>query len=248
MVHTKKILITCAILIQSLISSAQYCVGIPVSDTLTTVAITDIGSCYPLFTQNIGVASNMFPYATGLNLGFLISTSIPSGNLSTQTGIVNSGDTLPLSSLVLNYQFYFSTPGMVVVHLITWGTPTVGGETYKCGPWLVVFGTSTCTNPGTILSGSTCTVCPGTGITSGDHFPEMNISPNPSSGIFQFAISNWQSAKTEIEIYNVLGEQVYKTKVKNQKQEINLSEQTKGIYFVKIISAEKIATQKIIIE
>ena len=77
---------------------------------------------------------------------------------------------------------------------------------------------------------------------------EFYISPNPSSGLFTINMENVTGKMAEVEIYNVLGEKVYKSDVKSQKEEINLSNQPKGIYFVKIIADEKVYEQKIVIE
>ena len=74
---------------------------------------------------------------------------------------------------------------------------------------------------------------------------EISISPNPSSGIFTLQST---AEITTIEIYNVLGEEVYKSEVKSQKEEINLSNQPSGIYFVKVITDEKVYSRKIIID
>ena len=79
----------------------------------------------------------------------------------------------------------------------------------------------------------------------------INIYPNPSNGIFSIQSSEKISA---IEIINVLGEKIYSLdpstslRVTNQKAEINLSKQPKGIYFIKINSENEITTRKIIIE
>ena len=71
------------------------------------------------------------------------------------------------------------------------------------------------------------------------------VYPSPSSGIFN--LKNADEIKT-IEVYNTLGEIVYSKQYTIDKTEIDLSVQPKGIYFVKIISDNKVSIQKIIIE
>lgn len=71
------------------------------------------------------------------------------------------------------------------------------------------------------------------------------VSPNPSSGIF--TVTSEQEI-TAIEIYNVLGEKIFKSEMRDKKYEIDLSAQTKGIYFIKVITGDKVSTQKIIID
>jgi hypothetical protein len=78
---------------------------------------------------------------------------------------------------------------------------------------------------------------------------QLSIFPNPSNGIFSInQQANFNKPQT-IEIYNMLGENIYtsstnKTKINN----INMSDSPKGLYFVKLIDGEKTSTQKIIIQ
>ena len=56
------------------------------------------------------------------------------------------------------------------------------------------------------------------------------IFPNPTSGIFTLSSSEKIST---VEISDVLGKQVYEKQVRSPKEEIDLSSQPKGIYFLK---------------
>jgi len=78
----------------------------------------------------------------------------------------------------------------------------------------------------------------------------VNIFPNPSNGKFtvllntQYAILN-----TQIEIYNVLGEIVFQSEIKNPKSEIDLSVQPTGMYFYQVKNNKQfISSGKIIIQ
>ncbi|MEK6616660.1 MAG: T9SS type A sorting domain-containing protein [Bacteroidota bacterium] len=77
-----------------------------------------------------------------------------------------------------------------------------------------------------------------------------NIIPNPSNGKFNIEITNFSEMNSEIriEIYNTLGEKVFQSIINTQQSAIDLSTQSKGIYFIKVISGENIFTQKIIIQ
>jgi hypothetical protein len=66
------------------------------------------------------------------------------------------------------------------------------------------------------------------------------IYPNPTSGIITIDIPYFK----QIEIYNINGILIKKTNMRN----IDLSEQAKGVYFVKIITKENMEIKKIIIE
>ncbi len=59
----------------------------------------------------------------------------------------------------------------------------------------------------------------------------INIFPNPSNG--NFNISGLQG-ENEIEIYNCIGELIYKTKTKNNIEFVSLNELAKGIYFCRV--------------
>ncbi len=73
---------------------------------------------------------------------------------------------------------------------------------------------------------------------------EINIFPNPSSGIFTIESSERISS---IEISNVLGEKIYSEKNNSGKASVDLSTQPKGIYFIKVVSYKFIQTKKVII-
>lgn len=76
---------------------------------------------------------------------------------------------------------------------------------------------------------------------------EIIISPNPSNGIFN--ISTNSELKKDIYIYDVTGKIVYQNiSVVEKNITLNLSEQQKGIYIVRITDANSSTTHKIIIE
>lgn len=75
---------------------------------------------------------------------------------------------------------------------------------------------------------------------------DINIYPSPSSGIF--AVTSQEEIEA-IEIYNILGEKVRSgSSSGSKKMEIDLSNEAKGIYFIKIQSGEKTRAQKIVIQ
>lgn len=75
----------------------------------------------------------------------------------------------------------------------------------------------------------------------------VTIYPNPSNGTFQINSNGLQVSR--LEIYNLLGEKIY-TSTKNAESNftIDISNQSKGIYFVKIYEGEKSYTNKIIVQ
>jgi len=76
----------------------------------------------------------------------------------------------------------------------------------------------------------------------------ISIYPNPSSGLFTMQInSQWLMSNSQIDIYNVLGEKVWHSEIYNQQSQIDLSSQSKGIYFIKVQSGNNVYTKKVII-
>ena len=61
----------------------------------------------------------------------------------------------------------------------------------------------------------------------------FSIYPNPSSGTF--TISSSQKINS-IEIFDVLGKEIIQLEAGSRKQEINISAQAQGVYFVKVFS------------
>lgn len=73
----------------------------------------------------------------------------------------------------------------------------------------------------------------------------INIFPNPCMGTFIIATKENNHLIT---ITNMLGEDIYQSEIKSQKSEIDLSSQSKGIYFVKIYEGNRIHLEKIVIQ
>jgi len=71
------------------------------------------------------------------------------------------------------------------------------------------------------------------------------IYPNPNTGIFNIRTD---ANKLKIEIYSTLGELITKKMLLNGVQQIDLSEEAKGIYFVKLIHDGKIEQRKILVK
>ena len=71
------------------------------------------------------------------------------------------------------------------------------------------------------------------------------IYPNPNTGIFNIRTD---ANKLKVEIYSTLGELITKKMLLNGVQQIDLSEEAKGIYFVKLIHDGKIEQRKILVK
>lgn len=75
------------------------------------------------------------------------------------------------------------------------------------------------------------------------------IFPNPSNGKFQFEVNGLDFEKNSTCIvYNMTGETIHQSTITNKKFDIDLSDQTNGIYFVQINNGQSILTNKIVIQ
>ena len=80
----------------------------------------------------------------------------------------------------------------------------------------------------------------------------VSIYPNPNTGSFTVSIAGNTQESIEIDVFNVLGEDVFKSKAENvngaYSKEITLSTIAKGIYTVRIKTGSKLYHKKIIVE
>ncbi|OFY87024.1 MAG: hypothetical protein A3F72_06075 [Bacteroidetes bacterium RIFCSPLOWO2_12_FULL_35_15] len=80
----------------------------------------------------------------------------------------------------------------------------------------------------------------------------VTIFPNPSNGKFNLVVATQNEVKgkqSQIEIYNVLGECIYKSLILNPQSLIDISSQPKGIYFYRITNEQHlIGNGKIVIQ
>ena len=63
---------------------------------------------------------------------------------------------------------------------------------------------------------------------------KISLYPNPTYGKFQVSVSDIDTDYSEIEITDVFGKMTYHTVIKNKMTELDLSDQTAGVYFVRI--------------
>ncbi len=76
-----------------------------------------------------------------------------------------------------------------------------------------------------------------TGIRQFTQNKNFEIYPNPTTG--SVILTNELSYAEKIEVYNSLGVLVYNSQLKDAKTEIDLSQQPKGIYFIRVGSVTK---------
>ena len=81
--------------------------------------------------------------------------------------------------------------------------------------------------------------------TSTETIEGLSLYPNPVSGD-KIYITSTKNLEKEIEIYNVLGKAIKKTKLRGK--ELDISSLVAGIYIVKIKEQNEIATRKLVVK
>ena len=80
---------------------------------------------------------------------------------------------------------------------------------------------------------------------------KMNFYPNPNNGKFNLSFELESKEKTTIEIYDESGKKVYSEELLDfsgkYNKEIDLSKESKGVYFIKVNQNKKSLTKKIIV-
>ncbi len=96
---------------------------------------------------------------------------------------------------------------------------------------------------------SSCYTVNNVGITESNESFVISIHPNPSNGNFQLVIENLtHNQKYNMEIFNALGKKVYQTAITNAKSDINLNDNAKGIYFIKLYTGQSVVSRRVVIE
>jgi len=75
----------------------------------------------------------------------------------------------------------------------------------------------------------------------------INVYPNPSDGKYTVEL-NGKGNGAAVEVYNLVGELIYRSVIKNDKSEIDLSNNASGVYFTCIKTSDTIYYSKIIKE
>lgn len=77
------------------------------------------------------------------------------------------------------------------------------------------------------------------------------ISPNPNNGSFSVIIDNYTGKNGKIEIFNIIGEKIFETKLSNTgsiNQKIDVGEIAPGVYNMRLTDDQKFITKQLIIQ
>ncbi len=90
------------------------------------------------------------------------------------------------------------------------------------------------------------------GLTNYHSAMEINLIPNPTAGEFFLVLKGYNDAETSVNIFNIDGQCVYNEKLKIDADvytdNINLAAFAKGVYYVKVMSANRVKTMKLVLE
>ena len=76
---------------------------------------------------------------------------------------------------------------------------------------------------------------------------KVDVYPNPSNGLFTINLSDIKDSKVKLEVYNLIGEKVWENNFNKENTTINLSQLSKGIYYLSVKSSNNTITKKITI-
>ncbi len=198
------------------------------SATTSVIAVSPtVTTSYTVFGTNA---------VSGCTASAAITQSVATLNLSTTTSnsLICPGNpaTLTVNGNATSYFWNTSATASVIVV-----NPTVT-TTYTVFATNAVTG---CTATAVIMQNvSLCT-----GLKNSIMDNEIEIYPNPTSGI---VFLDMIDETTEIEVTNSLGKVIYKNKTASNKQEVDLSRQINGVYFIKLKTANGTVIKKIIKE
>jgi hypothetical protein len=226
------------------IFSQNYTVGIPVSDSVTSI----------FYTGNIDCQSNpalalSLPYSsvTGVESIFIINSSAPV--TSVPGGLLNTIDTLYPVQSGNNYEIYVPYGETFSGTIKFVGVPEIAGEQYGCN----TFGWNSigtiCPTVYSFFWGNSCIVSE---LTSIHHTTrELNdysfeIYPNPSNAIITISLRAELEPDSQINMYDVAGRQIGEWSIVNDKKTIDVSNFAEGVYVIQLQTSEGIVNKKFV--
>lgn len=227
-------------------------------NTTPTVAVTASSNaiCIGSSVTLTGTGATTYTWTGGVNNGVAFSpstsgtytvTGSSNGCTSTPTAVaVNVNTVIPTvtasasSNTVCSGSNVTLTGGGATSYVwsggVTNATPFIPASS---GTYTVTGTTSGCTNTATVaITVNTCTGIKS--VSAADVY--LNVYPNPSNGEFTVAVTGL-TEKLSIEIFNGLGEIVYKENLTSDKQTINANF-ANGVYFIKLIENGKVLSIK----
>jgi hypothetical protein len=77
---------------------------------------------------------------------------------------------------------------------------------------------------------------------------DVNIFPNPSTGIITIAFAGNNTDKDVVEVFNIFGQKIVERKSLQNNTRLDLSSYPKGLYLIKVTSGDRAITSKVVLE
>ena len=91
-----------------------------------------------------------------------------------------------------------------------------------------------------------------TALSSIDKSVSLNVYPNPNKGVFTLNVNTTNVKELNIQVLNAQGQVVYTKNnfknIANVNEQIDLSNNAKGIYFINVTSDKGVKTHKVIVQ
>ena len=149
--------------------------------------------------------------------------------------ITTTGTTLTANQTGATYQWLDCDNGNAIIT----GETSVSFTATSNGNYAVEITTGSC------IDTSVCVNIATVGINEAANNLGLSIYPNPNKGIFTL---NIKAKNVVVEIMNTQGQIVLTKNNVNTNQQIDLSNNAKGIYFVTVTSNQAVTTQKVIVQ
>ena len=189
-------------------------------------------------TTSVGNSSGNISVSAINSCGSSASQTLAVNVNSVNTSVSQSGNILSANISGATYQWINCINNTIILGQIsqTFNAPAIGN-------YAVIITQNGCSDTSSCYNISTVEI-------SENSFSIFTkIYPNPSTGKIQIIIDDLKFIKnSSIEIFNMQGIIIYQSEIINTKFDIDLINQTKGFYFIKICAGEKIFTRKILIE
>lgn len=198
---------------------------ITVSPTATTVYTVTVSNANCSVIDSVEVTVNMLPV---VNLGPDDSFKSTAGSITLDAGNPNASWT-------------WSTGDLTQTVLLNSGNMSTGANTVS-----VLVTENGCSASDTVV----ITMIDDVSIENALNNVEMNIYPNPTSGVFTMTINGF-SGQINMEIVNLTGQVVYTEKLDakiNFNANFDMRTLAKGVYYIKLSNNTGVKTQKLIIK
>ncbi len=86
-----------------------------------------------------------------------------------------------------------------------------------------------------------------TGISEIKKNNEFSVYPNPAEDVLSVSFNNTNSSK-QVKLYNYMGKVVYQSSVNSKDENIDMTNYSKGIYFIEVIVNNMKSTEKIVLQ